>query len=40
MKILAGWKFQGRKPRQIPTVIADRSAAADADPDASAPRTT
>jgi hypothetical protein len=31
MKIFAGWKFQGRKPRQTPTVIADSSAATEAD---------
>ena len=28
MKIRAGWKFQGRKPTQIPPVIADSSPAA------------
>jgi hypothetical protein len=40
MKIFAGWKFQGRKPTQIPTVITERSAAAEADSDVSPPRTT
>ena len=32
MKIRAGWKFHGRNPTQTPTVIAERSAAADASP--------
>ena len=32
MKIFAGWKFQGRNPTQMPTVIAESSAAADASP--------
>ena len=32
MKILAGKKFQGRNPKQIPTVIAESNAACDASP--------
>ena len=32
MKIFAGWKFQGRKPTQMPTVITESKAAAEASP--------
>ena len=32
MKILAGWKFHGRNPTQMPAVIADSSAACEASP--------
>ena len=32
MKMRAGWKFHGRKPTQMPTVIVDKRAAAEASP--------
>jgi hypothetical protein len=32
MKILAGWKFHGRKPTQMPAVMHDKRAAAEAVP--------
>ncbi len=32
MKIFAGWKFHGRKPRHMPTAITESSAAAEASP--------